>query len=80
MTAKTPPALEVGAQFRSDERLTAEKTRLRMVLQGQMSCCKTVFSRQVLILLGFINTENKCLPGKQPLLKQSTGMSCHQYT
>lgn len=25
MTAKTPPALEVGALFRSDERLTAEK-------------------------------------------------------
>lgn len=45
------------------------KTRLKTVLWRQESCCKTRFRfpRQVLILLGFVNTEDRqCLPGKPP--------------
>lgn len=36
MTDKMPPTLQVGALFHSDESLTAEKTRLKMVLRRQM--------------------------------------------
>lgn len=61
MTDKVPPALEVGALFHSDERLTAEKTRLKMVLRRQMRVAvKPCFcSPDRLILLGFINTGEK---------------------
>lgn len=84
MTDEEPPASEVGALFRSDDTLTARKDKVKNgFVETEESGCKTMFlfSRQVLILLGFINTqERKHLPGKQPPLSQSTNVSRRQYT
>lgn len=71
MAEKMPPALGVGAlPFRWEINSGRDKVRNGSVETGE-SGCKTmfVFSRQVLILLDFINTQ--CLPRKQPQLKQS---------
>lgn len=64
-TAKVPPVLETGAgeNPRANARLPAEKQGLKMNLWGQVGVaakpCFLLFSRQVLILLGFINTEER---------------------
>lgn len=40
---RMPPALEVGALFHSDERLTAEKKVKNGSAATDESCCKTMF-------------------------------------
>lgn len=78
MAEKMPPALGVGAlPFRWEINSGRDKVRNGSVETGE-SGCKTmfVFSRQVLILLDFINT----VSAKKAATAETIGVSSCQYT